>query len=184
MSDLDARQMKRVSKFISLLLRHQPQLAGLSPDRAGWVPVDGLLEGMHRKGTSIDRALLDEIVRTDEKGRYSFTADGTRIRANQGHSIDVDLGYDTVEPPPVLYHGTSTRNLDAIKAQGLKRMNRHHVHLSAEQVTARTVGGRHGKPVVLHVDAARMHGEGWLFQVSENGVWLVDFVPAEYLSEG
>lgn len=181
---LDPRTEKRVSKFISLVLRHRPWLIELTPDRAGWVPVEGLLAGVSEKAHPIDRATLDFIVGNDRKGRYSYSADGALIRANQGHSIEVDLGYAAVEPPEVLFHGTATRLLDAIRAEGLRRMSRHHVHLSADEATARAVGGRHGKPVVLVVQARRMHAEGRLFQVSENGVWLVDAVPPAFLTLG
>lgn len=173
---------KRISKFMSLILRHQPDLVGIEPDPRGWVPVEALLEGMARKGMRIDRATLDEVVHTNDKQRFAYDAEGALIRANQGHSYPVDLGYSATEPPAALFHGTATRFMEAILAEGLQRMNRHHVHLSANRETALKVGQRHGKPVILVVASGQMHTDGHRFEVSENGVWLTEAVPTRYLS--
>jgi putative RNA 2'-phosphotransferase len=171
----------RTSKLLSYILRHRPDQAGITLDLQGWVAVDALLAGLSARGTAITRADLDRIVAADSKQRYAYSDDGTRIRASQGHSVDIDLGYEPAVPPALLYHGTAERNLESILATGLDRRERHHVHLSAAVATARQVGGRHGRPVVLHVDAARMHADGFAFFVTANGVWLVDRVPPAYL---
>lgn len=163
------------------MLRHRPDEAGVTLDAQGWVDVEALLAGLAARGTALTRADLDRIVAGDSKRRYAYSDDGARIRASQGHSVDVALGYEPAVPPPLLYHGTAERNLASILASGLDRRARHHVHLSAAVDTARQVGGRHGRPVVLHVDAARMHGDGFAFFVTANGVWLVEHVPASYL---
>jgi putative RNA 2'-phosphotransferase len=173
---------RRTSKFLSYVLRHHPEEAGVVLDPQGWVAVDALLAGLAACGTVLSRTDLDRIVAEDGKRRYAYSDDGARIRASQGHSVDIDLGYAPAEPPPVLYHGTAERNLTSILAIGLDRRERHHVHLSAAPESARQVGGRHGRPVVLHVDAAGMHADGFAFFVTANGVWLVERVPPEYLS--
>ena len=176
------KNLKHKSKFLSLVLRHQPEVAGLALDEAGWTPVDALLVGCARAGTPITRAELDEVVRTNDKQRFALSDDGTRIRANQGHSVEVELGYEPADPPAVLYHGTSADALRSIRAAGLERRARHHVHLSERPDTAVAVGGRHGKPVVLTVDAARMRADGHAVYQTPNGVWLADAVPAMYLT--
>ncbi len=179
----DDRGDRKDSKLLSYVLRHHPDAAGLTLDAQGWVEIDLLLAGLTTRGTALTRAALDHIVATDGKGRYAVSDDGLRIRANQGHSVDVDLGYLPAVPPPLLYHGTAERNLPSIRATGLERRARHHVHLSATVETARQVGARHGRPLVLVVDAARMHADRIAFYVTANGVWLVDAVPAGYLSQ-
>ena len=175
---LDAKTEKRVSKFISMLLRHKPEALGLEMDRAGWVSVDDLLVGLR---TQYDVGIedIEAIVAADEKGRYTLS-DG-RIRANQGHSVPVDLGLVPIAPPARLYHGTVAKFLDAILAEGLRPQGRHHVHLSPDLATARQVGGRRGKPVILGVDAAGLAAGGQVFYQSENGVWLTDHVPPSAL---
>ncbi len=173
---------RAASKLLSYVLRHHPEEAGVTLDPQGWVEVDALLAGLTARGTVLSRTDLDRIVATDGKRRYAYSEDGARIRASQGHSVDVDLGYAPAVPPPVLYHGTAERFLASILATGLERRARHHVHLSAAIATARQVGGRHGRAVVLHVDAARMHGDGFAFFVTANGVWLVESVPPGYLA--
>jgi putative RNA 2'-phosphotransferase len=178
---VDEKQLVRTSKFLSLVLRHRPQLAGLTLDSAGWVSVETLLRGCASKGLPITRDELDDVVARNTKQRFAFDETGTLIRANQGHSVEVDLELKPAEPPYVLYHGTSERAGAAIRREGLKKMRRHHVHLSADAETARIVGARHGKPLVLRVDARAMRGAGFTFYRSENGVWLVDNVPPEYL---
>ena len=171
----------RASKFLSLVLRHQPETAGLTLDSAGWVNVDALLAGCTRAGRTLTRAQLGHIVATNEKKRFEFSPDGTRIRASQGHSIEIELGYESQTPPELLYHGTATRFLDAIRAEGLRKMARHHVHLSAETAVTLQVGARHGQPALLTIRAGDMHRAGWTFHRSTNGVWLVDAVPVEFI---
>lgn len=170
------------SKFLSLVLRHQPGLIGLQLDEAGWTSVDELLDKCAAHGKALSREALEQIVRTCDKQRFAFSDDGTRIRANQGHSVEVDLGLPALHPPAVLLHGTTTRFLPSILKDGLAKRARHHVHLSESSTTATAVGARRGDAVLLKVDAARMHADGHLFYRSANGVWLTDAVPAEYLS--
>jgi len=171
----------RYSKFISLVLRHKPQSIGLVLDEGGWASVDALLAGMRAKGLSVDRETLERVVAENDKQRFAFNADHSKIRANQGHSIAVDLGLQPRTPPDLLYHGTAVKNLSSILAQGLIKGNRQAVHLSIDIDTAVKVGSRHGKPVVLVIEAARMSADGFVFTCSENGVWMVDHVPPEYL---
>lgn len=174
--------LTRTSKFLSLVLRHEPGRIGLRLDPQGWVGIDELLQRM-QPHHPIDRALLQRVVESNNKRRFAISDDGLRIRANQGHSIAVDLALTPCEPPAQLFHGTATRFLDSIRQQGLQRGARHHVHLSADLQTATAVGRRHGKVVVLHVDAGRMHAEGHRFYRSDNGVWLTDEVPVRFLAE-
>jgi putative RNA 2'-phosphotransferase len=173
----------RVSKYLSLHLRHHPERLGLTLAEGGWVPVDELLAACARDGFPITRAELDEVVRTSDKQRFAFDPGGTSVRANQGHSVAVDLQLEPVEPPAVLYHGTGAGVVASVLRNGLEKQSRHHVHLSADLATATQVGGRHGKPVVLVVDAAGMRGAGHLFYRSANGVWLTERVPPEYLRQ-
>lgn len=174
----DARQ---ASKFLSLLLRHEPERIGIELDAAGWTDVDKLLDALHAHGVELTRAELDDIVASSDKQRFALSADGTKIRANQGHSVQVELGLPTLAPPDVLYHGTVDAALSGIRAQGLVKGQRHHVHLSADIETAKKVGGRRGKPVVLAIKAGEMHRAGHAFYRSENGVWLVDHVPVQFI---
>lgn len=178
---MDEKQLVRVSKFLSRHLRHEPEGLGLTLEPGGWVPVDALLAGCARKGMRISRAELNEVVAGNSKQRFSFDPSGTRIRANQGHSVEVDLQLEPVEPPARLYHGTGHRSADTLEGEGIRKMARHHVHLSRDVETARQVGSRHGRPVIFEIDAARMRQVGYLFYCSANGVWLVDEVPAEFL---
>lgn len=175
------RNAAKISKFLSLVLRHRPEQIGIQLNAAGWVAVDELLAACRTHGHAITLAELQFIVANNDKQRFSFSADGSLIRANQGHSIEVELGYEPATPPATLYHGTAERFLDSIKAQGLLKGRRHHVHLSADEATALKVGQRHGKPVVLQVQAEVMHREGFQFYLSENGVWLTEHVPVHYL---
>ncbi len=178
---MDQNQRVRVSKFLSKFLRHDPAGLGLTLEPGGWVLVDDLLAGCARKGMRLSWKDLEEIVESSDKQRFSFDDTGERIRANQGHSVPVDLQLPPVAPPAVLYHGTAEHVVETVLRTGLQKMSRHHVHLSADVPTARKVGSRHGKPVVLVVDAEAMSRAGILFYRSANGVWLVDEVPPQYL---
>jgi putative RNA 2'-phosphotransferase len=169
------------SKFLSLVLRHDPASIGLTLDAAGWAEIAELLERAAAASQPLSRADLVELVATSDKQRFAISEDGRRIRANQGHSIAVDLGLEPRQPPELLYHGTAARFLASIRAQGLVRGDRQQVHLSADPVTAAQVGQRHGQPVVLGVRAAAMAGAGMRFQRSANGVWLTLAVPPEFL---
>jgi putative RNA 2'-phosphotransferase len=171
----------RTSKFLSLTLRHRPEMLGLELGPGGWVDVETLLAAAAAHGRPISRAELDEVVETNDKQRFAFDPFGARIRASQGHSVDVDLELEPAEPPAVLYHGTSERVAGRIASEGLRKMQRHHVHLSADVETATRVGARHGTPVVFEVDTPAMHSAGTLFFRSANGVWLVDAVPPQFL---
>lgn len=173
---------KKVSKFLSLVLRHKPEEIGLTLDAQGWARVEELIKKAKAYGYTFDRDFLNEVVADNDKQRFAFSEDGKRIRANQGHSIDVDLKLEVAVPPPSLFHGTATRFLDDIMKDGLKAMDRHDVHLSEQFATAVAVGSRHGKPVVLEVDAERMHQDGIEFRKSANGVWLVPAVDPKYLT--
>ena len=179
---IDARRLTRVSKYLSLHLRHRPDALGLTLAPGGWVPVDKLLRAAARHGFTISRDELRQVVAENDKQRFAFDERGTRIRANQGHSVEVDLELEELAPPAVLYHGTGHRAVSAIFAEGLRKMERHHVHLSADQQTAVKVGSRHGRPVVFAVDAEAMARDGHVFYRSANGVWLTDSVPAAYLT--
>ena len=178
---MDTQRLVRISKYLSLHLRHRPERLGLSLDPGGWVEVDALLAAAARDGHPISRAELDQVVAGNDKQRFGFDPSGTRIRANQGHSVEVDLQLEPAEPPALLYHGTGARSAAAIRRDGLRRMRRHHVHLSPDAQTARRVGARHGEPVVFAVDAAAMRRAGHVFYRSANGVWLTERVPSEFL---
>jgi putative RNA 2'-phosphotransferase len=174
-------QLVRLSKFLSLVLRHNPGTVGLVLDAQGWVEVDTLLAAAQRHGVRLDMETLLRIVAENDKQRFALSADGRCIRASQGHSITVDLALPPLAPPQLLYHGTTTRFLDAIKREGLHKRGRQHVHLSPNEATALKVGRRHGPPVVLTVQAGAMAAAGYLFYRSANGVWLTDHVPPAYL---
>ncbi|PKW08777.1 putative RNA 2'-phosphotransferase [Streptomyces sp. 1222.5] len=176
---MDERRTVKVSKYLSKHLRHQPERIGLALDPGGWVGIDTLITAAAAHGFRFTREELDHVVATNDKRR--FVIEGGRIRASQGHSVEVDLGLPPATPPPYLYHGTVARNLDAIRAEGLRPMNRHDAHLSADRETATRVGARRGRPVVLTVDAGAMHRDGHVFHVSANGVWLTKAVPPGYL---
>ncbi|MFI0144625.1 RNA 2'-phosphotransferase [Streptomyces globisporus] len=176
---MDERRTVKVSKYLSKHLRHQPERIGITLDENGWVGVETLLSAAALHGFAISRAELDHVVTVYDKRR--FAVDGDRIRANQGHTVAVDLDLPPAEPPAYLYHGTVARVMDAIRAEGLRPMTRHHVHLSPDRETATRVGARRGRPLVLTVDAGAMHRAGHVFRVSANGVWLADAVPPEFL---
>jgi putative RNA 2'-phosphotransferase len=178
---MNASQTTRASKFLSLVLRHEPTAAHATLDSAGWTDVSALLDGCAKAGRSLTRAELDHVVTTNAKKRFEFSPDGLRIRASQGHSVEVEPEYAPSIPPPILYHGTATRFLDSIREKGLLKMERHHVHLSAETKVTMDVGARHGKPVLLTVLAGEMQAAGHTFFRSTNGVWLVVHVPAHFI---
>lgn len=172
----------KVSKFLSLVLRHAPEKIGLQLDAQGWARVDELLEKLARRGRRVSQELLEEVVAKNDKKRFSFSPDGSLIRANQGHSIvAVDLALEPQLPPALLYHGTAKRNLESIRASGLWAASRNHVHLSADTQTALTVGRRHGQPVVLTVRSGEMAAQGHTFFLSDNGVWLTEAVAPQFI---
>lgn len=179
---MDEKRTVRTSKMLSRILRHEPERVGITLDAAGWVEVDVLLAALAARGNRLTRPELDHVVATNNKRRFAYSEDGLSIRASQGHTVAVDLGLAAAEPPARLFHGTATRSLDAIFREGLRPMARRDVHLSADTDTAVRVGARHGRPVVLTVDAAAMAAAGHAFRISANGVWLTDAVPPEYLS--
>ncbi|SHL09923.1 RNA 2'-phosphotransferase [Hymenobacter psychrotolerans] len=178
---LSDKETTRLSKLLSLVLRHNPAHLGLTLDEHGWVEVDTLLRQAQAHQVPLTREALVHIVETNAKQRFRFSDDQQRIRASQGHSVQVALGYEPVVPPAVLYHGTTTRHHEQIMREGLRKMSRQQVHLSADVATARQVGSRHGHPVILTIDAAQMHSGGHAFYRADNGVWLTDEVPASYL---
>lgn len=178
------KNLKHISKFMSLVLRHRPEEIGLQLDENGWADLQELITKLNSKGANVDEATIQFIVDTNEKKRFAFNDDKTRIRANQGHSIKVDLQLSPAIPPDVLYHGTAMHVIASIMKDGLLKQERHHVHLTASKETAVSVGGRHGKPVVLEIDAAKMVAEGFEFFVTDNDVWLVEIVLPEYIISG
>lgn len=173
--------LTKTSKFLSLVLRHSPESIGLELDPNGWADIEELIDRANAEGKPITRALIDEVVRDNDKQRFAISADGLRIRANQGHSVDIDLALVPLPPPATLYHGTATRFAKSIRKLGLLKQNRQHVHLSADEDTAVKVGIRHGKPLLLRIRADDMHAAGIAFFRSENGVWLTNAVAAEFI---
>jgi len=171
----------RLSKFLSLTLRHNPQKIGLNLDNEGWAEVTHLLERLAASGKPTTREQLENVVANNDKKRFRLSDDGTQIRANQGHSINIDLGLIPVEPPEMLHHGTACRFYDSICKNGLHSGNRQHVHLSVDKDTAIKVGTRHGRPVIFRVKSGKMFRTGYDFYRSDNGVWLTETVPTKYL---
>lgn len=178
---MDEKRRVKISRSLSKVLRHAPESLGLTLEPGGWVQVNVLLDAHGEHHFALTREELDEVVAWNPKQRFSFDSTGTLIRANQGHSVEVDLQLESQTPPDILYHGTGRSAVTLIQQMGISKMSRHHVHLSADAETAINVGSRHGVPVVFHIDAKRMHTDGHIFYRSTNGVWLVDFVPASYL---
>ena len=176
------KEITRRSRLLSLVLRHQPEVIELQLDERGWTRIDHLLEQLAAHGNPTTRTELEQIVTDNDKQRFTFSEDGHRIRANQGHSIPIDLHLPPATPPDILYHGTATRFLTSIMAEGLRPGSRQHVHLSLDRNTATAVGNRHGRAIILTVDAASMVAAGHVFFVSKNGVWLTDSVPREFLT--
>lgn len=173
----------KLSIFLSLVLRHKPDAAGIFLDEHGWANVEDLINGIKNTGRNINMSILEDIVETDSKQRYSFNEDKTLIRANQGHSVPVDVNLEKMKPPKFLYHGTADQFLNSIMEEGLKPMNRLYVHLSTDIETAIRVGKRHGNPVVLKIHSNQMYEEGCIFYLSKNGVWLTRDVQIKYLEQ-
>lgn len=178
---MDKSRLVQISKYLSKHLRHKPDSLGLKLEPGGWVDVENLLTACATHQFSITRVEVEKVVAESDKQRFSFNETKTRIRANQGHSIEVDLQWQPQVPPDVLYHGTAKQFISSILETGLQKMSRHHVHLSPDIETAKKVGSRRGSPVILRIDAIAMHVSGLIFYCSENGVWLVDSVPPQYL---
>ncbi|MBR9859403.1 RNA 2'-phosphotransferase [bacterium] len=172
---------KQISKLLSLVLRHSPETIGIELDQQGWTNVNHLITKVNEYGTEIKLDQLKAVVANSDKQRFSFNEDGTKIRANQGHSVPIDLGFIAKNPPPFLYHGTATKNKESILQFGLKKQARHHVHLSKDIETAVRVGQRHGKPIIFKISTKLMLEKGHEFYESANGVWLTEAVPAEFL---
>ncbi|NOS93247.1 MAG: RNA 2'-phosphotransferase [Cyclobacteriaceae bacterium] len=175
------KELTHISKFLSLVLRHQPETIGIHLDPQGWVAVSELLEKSAQHGMAIDRPTLNTIVQTNSKKRFAFNEAGDMIRASQGHSVVVELGYSSKQPPDILFHGTGENSVASILATGLEKRERQHVHLSSDVETAVKVGQRHGKPMVLKIRAAQMYHDQFSFYLSDNGVWLTDHVPVKYI---
>ncbi|GAB3726347.1 RNA 2'-phosphotransferase [Hymenobacter agri] len=178
---LSEKETTRRSKLLSLILRHNPAHIGLALDKQGWADVPTLLVQLAKHQQPLTLAELEYIVDTNAKQRFRFSDDRHRIRASQGHSVEVELDYAPVTPPELLYHGTAIQHQESIVREGLRKMSRHHVHLSADLSTARTVGQRHGRLVLFEVAAGALHRAGHAFYQADNGVWLTDAVPPEYL---
>ncbi|NJK76520.1 MAG: RNA 2'-phosphotransferase [Microcoleus sp. SU_5_6] len=179
---MNDRRLIKISKYLSKHLRHEPDRIGIQLAPGGWVPVSELLDACAKNHFPIHPIELKKVVAENDKQRFSFDETGALIRANQGHSIEIDLQLEPAIPPEILYHGTGKRAVESILKEGIKKMSRHHVHLSIDLQTARKVGARHGTPAIFTVAAAVMYGEGHTFYCSDNGVWLVDFVPPNYLT--
>jgi len=171
-----------ISKYLSYILRHHPEQIGLQLDEQGWVDIRQLIAGAARDDRELTLSMIKEVVESNDKQRFSFSADGTKIRANQGHSIAVDLQLKPEIPPAILFHGTSMKDLPQIRKKGILKKSRNHVHLSVNAETARIVGRRHGEPFVLIINSGQMHADGLLFYRSANGVWLTDEVPLKYIN--
>jgi len=178
---ISERENTRISKFLSLVLRHKPETIGIVLDDNGWTDVEVLLKEINKTDISIDIDILKHVVETNLKKRFAFNETFSKIRANQGHSIEIELGYTAKRPPTILYHGTAERFVAKIQETGLLKMDRHHVHLSADVETAQKVGQRHGKPIVFEILAEQMFSDKFEFYVSDNGVWLTDQVPVKFL---
>ncbi|QJD98072.1 RNA 2'-phosphotransferase [Mucilaginibacter robiniae] len=179
---LSDKETTRISKFLSLVLRHQPDVIGIELDENGWTDVSTLLQHMNNHGMKISPAILEHVVATNNKKRFAFNETHMQIRASQGHTVNIDLGYTPMQPPNVLYHGTATHHVASIMQDGLEKRSRQHVHLSTDRDTAIKVGQRHGQPEVLIIDAQSMYKDGYTFYISDNGVWLTDYVPRQYIT--
>ncbi|MCE3075121.1 RNA 2'-phosphotransferase [Chryseobacterium gwangjuense] len=181
---MNEQKKKKISKFLSYVLRHHPELIGLTLDEQGWTSVDEIITKSKRdsyQGFTFEE--LNEVVETNDKKRFIFNEDKTKIRANQGHSIDIDLALKPQQPPEFLYHGTAQNNVVSILEKGIEKRSRQHVHLSLDKETATKVGMRHGKPIILTIRTGKMYEDGIVFYLSENNVWLTDFIEAQYISK-
>lgn len=178
---MDEKRKTKISKFLSLILRHKPETIDLILDENGWADVKELLEKSAQNGNVFTREELEAVVETNDKKRFAFDERREKIRASQGHSIEVEIGFEEKTPPETLYHGTAEKNVEAIRQNGLRKMQRHHVHLSAEIETAKAVGARYGKPVIFKIETEKMLAENFKFYISANGVWLTESVPPEFL---
>jgi putative RNA 2'-phosphotransferase len=177
------KQLIHISKFLSLVLRHQPETIGIQLDQNGWTEIDELIEKTNSYGILFDREILNHIVATNSKKRFAFNDTLDKIRASQGHSVEIELCYTNQKPPEILYHGTSKNSVQSILDTGLEKRSRQHVHLSNDIETAIKVGQRHGKPYVFKVDAEQMYNDNFQFFISDNSVWLTDIVPTKYLKQ-
>lgn len=178
---MDQRKLIKTSKFLSKVLRHDPGSVGVVLDEAGWADLDEVIAAANRRGYAIDRESIREIMERGDKPRFALSEDGSRIRASHGHTVDVRLGLTPERPPDLLYHGTADVFVDAIKRDGLVPQRRQYVHLSSYEEAAAQVGRRHGNPIVLVIDSARMWADGWVFHQSASGIWLTEWVPSEYI---
>lgn len=176
-----SKEEVKISKFVSLVLRHKPENIGLTLSKDGWANVYELIEKIKATGRNIDKDILERVVLYNDKKRFIFNENHTLIRANQGHSINVDLGFEEKEPPEILFHGTSIDNIDSIKQEGINKMNRLHVHLSLTEDIAKKVGERHGKPAIIKINSKQMYEDSIKFYLSENKVWLCDYVDPKYI---
>ena len=180
---LPEKQNTHLSKLLSYILRHKPEEYGIVLDENGYTNVDELIKQLHAHNENINFEILQHVVDTNNKKRFAFSDDLTRIRASQGHSVDVELDYTEQQPPDILYHGTVNKFLAAIMKNGLQKMQRHHVHLSADKTTATKVAERRGKAIILEINTGDMFSAGHLFYVADNGVWLTDHVPTAYIRQ-
>jgi putative RNA 2'-phosphotransferase len=180
---ISEKEITHISKFLSLVLRHQPETIGLQLDQNGWTDIKELLEKVNNHGVQLDREVLNHIVATNSKKRFAVNDALDKIRASQGHSIEIELGYINQKPPDILFHGTSENSVQSILAKGLEKQSRQHVHLSSDIEAAIKVGQRHGKPFVFKVLAEQMYNDNFVFFISDNGVWLTDYVPSNYLKQ-
>jgi putative RNA 2'-phosphotransferase len=180
---INDKKITHISKFLSLVLRHQPQIIGIQLDQNGWTNIIDLIEKADKYGVYIDRETLNHIVATNSKKRFAINDSNDKIRASQGHSVEIELGYISQEPPDILFHGTAEKSVYSILQTGLEKRTRQHVHLSSDVEMAIKVGQRHGKPFVLRVLANKMYKDNFQFFLSENGVWLTDYVPPKYLKK-
>ena len=180
---INEKENKRISKFLSLVLRHQPEQIGLDLDSNGWVDINSLIQKCNQSNIPLTIDILKHVVETNSKKRFAFNEQQNKIRANQGHSIEVELELKPIEPPIILYHGTAKRFISSILGKGLIKQQRQHVHLSSNIETALNVGQRHGQPFIFEILAQKMFSDNYNFFLSDNGVWLTDNVPTKYLKE-
>ena len=179
---MNTKDIKQKSKFLSLVLRHKPEVIDLTLDENGWADIKELITKASAKDVILSQEIIKVVIETNDKQRFTYNDVKSKIRANQGHSIKIDIDLESVEPPSLLYHGTAKRNIDSILEKGIDKRNRQHVHLSNEIETAKNVGSRHGKPIILIIDASQMHRDGIKFYLSKNKVWLTEFVDAKYIT--